>query len=195
MIEHEIWEHNPNQYVIGADEVGRGSIAGPIVAASVCISRKDNRYLESVKDSKKMTENMRNDIFKSINNTSIKINYSTMTNIEIDALGINYCNKKVLEDVLSPYFESNALLFVDYVKDINKNVQSITKGEDKSLAIALASIMAKVYRDTLMIEMSLKFPEYALDRNKGYGTKQHYQAIEKHGLKDFHRKTFLKKIN
>ena len=195
MIEHKIWDDNPHQYVIGADEVGRGSIAGPIVAASVRIAYKDKKYLESVKDSKKMTENMRNDIFKSINNTSIKINYSTMTNIEIDALGISHCNKKVLEDVLSPYFESNGLLFVDYVKDINKNVQPITKGEDKSLAIALASIMAKVYRDTLMIQMSIKFPEYGLDKNKGYGTKQHYEAIEKHGIKDFHRKTFLKRIN
>ena len=71
----------------------------------------------------------------------------------------------------------------------------ITKGEDKSLAIALASIMAKVFRDTLMIQMSLKFPEYGLDKNKGYGTKQHYDAIEKHGIKDFHRKTFLKRVN
>ena len=82
---------------------------------------------------------------------------------------------------MSPHFESNALLFVDYVKDINKNVQPITKGEDKSLAIALASIMAKVFRDTLMIQMSLKFPEYGLHKNKEYGTKQHYEAIEKHG--------------
>ena len=192
MIENEIWNNNPNQFVIGADEVGRGSIAGPIVAASVRLSFKDNMHLGSVKDSKKMSENKRNEIFKYINDTDIKIIYSIMTHVEIDTLGINHCNKKVLEDVLSPYFESKDLLFVDYVKGINQNVKAITKGEDKSLAIALASIMAKVYRDTLMIQMSLEYPEYGLDMNKGYGTKKHYEAIENYGVKDFHRKTFLK---
>ena len=75
MIENEIWNIDPNQFVIGADEVGRGSIAGPIVAASVRLSFKDNMHLGSVKDSKKMTENKRNEIFKYINGTDIEIIY------------------------------------------------------------------------------------------------------------------------
>jgi len=81
---------------------------------------------------------------------------------------------------------------VDYIKDLDSNIIPLTKGEEKSIAIALASIMAKVYRDSMMVELSKKFPKYELENNKGYGTKKHLEAIKKYGLQNFHRKTFLK---
>ena len=194
MIEYDIWAESPSQYVVGADEVGRGSIAGPIVGASARLSYENLKHLEDVKDSKKISESKRNRIYQKINKTDIKIMYSSSSNLDIDKLGINYCNTKVLNDVVSNYFKTNTLIYVDHVQDVGAEVKALTKGEDKSIAIALASIMAKVYRDNIMIELSLKFPEYDLQNNKGYGTKKHLEAISKYGLQTFHRKTFLKKF-
>ncbi len=191
MIEYDIWEENPFQNVVGADEVGRGSIAGPIVAASASINFEHLEHLQNVKDSKKISAAKRKVIYENINKTSVDISYASASNLDIDNMGINYCNKKVLSDVLLEYVNKDYLIYVDHVQDVGTGVTSLTKGEDKSIAIALASIMAKVYRDNFMVELSIKFPEYDLENNKGYGTKKHLDAISKYGLKDFHRKSFL----
>ena len=191
MIEYDIWEEDPFQHVVGADEVGRGSIAGPIVAASASINSEDLEHLQNVKDSKKISAPKRKVIYENINKTSIDISYASATNFDIDNMGINYCNKKVLSDVLVQYVNKDYLIYVDHVQDVGTGVTALTKGEDKSIAIALASIMAKVYRDNFMVELSIKFPEYDLENNKGYGTKKHLDAISKYGLQDFHRKSFL----
>jgi len=191
MIEYDIWEEDPFQHVVGADEVGRGSIAGPIVAASASINSEDLEHLQNVKDSKKISAPKRKVIYENINKTSIDISYASATNFDIDNMGINYCNKKVLSDVLVQYVNKDYLIYVDHVQDVGTGVTALTKGEDKSIAIALASIMAKVYRDNFMVKLSIKFPEYDLENNKGYGTKKHLDAISKYGLQDFHRKSFL----
>ena len=192
MIEYEIWNENNSQFIVGSDEVGRGSVAGPIVAASTRVGFHHLEYLNDVKDSKKLTENKRNIIYKRIKETDLQVEYSLLTNDDIDSKGINYCNKLVLQNVLSMYFETSDLIYVDYVKGLGSNIIPLTKGEDKSIAIALASIMAKVYRDSMMVKLSKEFPEYELEKNKGYGTKNHLEAIRKYGLQSFHRKTFLK---
>ena len=191
MIEYDIWEEDPFQHVVGADEVGRGSIAGPIVAASASINFEHLEHLQNVKDSKKISAAKREVIYENINKTSVDISYASASNFDIDNMGINYCNKKVLSDVLLQYVNKDYLIYVDHVQDVGTGVTALTKGEDKSIAIALASIMAKVYRDNFMVELSIKFPEYDLDNNKGYGTKKHLDAISKYGLQDFHRKSFL----
>ena len=191
MIEYDIWEEDPFQHVVGADEVGRGSIAGPIVAASASINFEHLEHLQNVKDSKKISAAKREVIYENINKTSVDISYASASNFDIDNMGINYCNKKVLSDVLLEYINKDYLIYVDHVQDVGTGVTALTKGEDKSIAIALASIMAKVYRDNFMVELSIKFPEYDLDNNKGYGTKKHLDAISKYGLQDFHRKSFL----
>ena len=191
MIEYDIWEEDPFQHVVGADEVGRGSIAGPIVAASASINFEHLEHLQNVKDSKKISAANREAIYENINKTSVDISYASASNLDIDNMGINYCNKKVLSDVLLEYVNKDYLIYVDHVQDVGTGVTALTKGEDKSIAIALASIMAKVYRDNFMVELSIKFPEYDLDNNKGYGTKKHLDAISKYGLQDFHRKSFL----
>ena len=192
MIEYDIWDDNFSQFVVGADEVGRGSVAGPIIAASVRVGFQHFEYFNDVKDSKKLTETKRSIIFKRIKETDIQVEYSLLTNHDIDSKGINYCNKLVLQNVLSIYFETGDLIYVDYVKGLGSKIIPLTKGEDKSIAIALASIMAKVYRDSMMVKLSKEFPEYELEKNKGYGTKNHLEAIKKYGLQSFHRKTFLK---
>ena len=191
MIEYDIWEEDPIQHVVGADEVGRGSIAGPIVAASVSINFEHLEHLQNVKDSKKISAAKREVIYENINKTSVDISYASASNFDIDNMGINYCNKKVLSDVLLKYLNKDYFIYVDHVQDVGTGVTALTKGEDKSIAIALASIMAKVYRDNFMVELSIKFPEYDLENNKGYGIKKHLDAISKYGLKDFHRKSFL----
>ena len=192
MIEYDIWDDNFSQFVVGADEVGRGSVAGPIIAASVRVGFQHFEYFNDVKDSKKLTETKRSIIFKRIKETDIQVEYSLLTNHDIDSKGINYCNKLVLQNVLSIYFETGDLIYVDYVKGLGSKIIPLTKGEDKSISIALASIMAKVYRDSMMVKLSKEFPEYELEKNKGYGTKNHLEAIKKYGLQSFHRKTFLK---
>jgi len=191
MIEYDIWEEDPFQHVVGADEVGRGSIAGPIVAASASINFEHLEHLQNVKDSKKISAAKREVIYENINKTSVDISYASASNFDIDNMGINYCNKKVLSDVLLKYLNKDYFIYVDHVQDVGTGVTALTKGEDKSIAIALASIMAKVYRDNFMVELSIKFPEYDLENNKGYGTKKHLDAINKYGLQDFHRKSFL----
>jgi len=191
MIEYDIWEEDPFRHVVGADEVGRGSIAGPIVAASASINFEHLEHLQNVKDSKKISAAKREVIYENINKTSVDISYASASNFDIDNMGINYCNKKVLSDVLLKYLNKDYFIYVDHVQDVGTGVTALTKGEDKSIAIALASIMAKVYRDNFMVELSIKFPEYDLENNKGYGTKKHLDAINKYGLQDFHRKSFL----
>lgn len=194
MIEKEMWEKHPKKVIVGADEVGRGSIAGPIVAASVKLCNNDIKHLTNIKDSKKLTELKRNEIYEYIKKTNIRVKYAMMTNKEIDKYGISHCNKEVLIKVFRPYLGRGYSLYVDYVKGLDDEIESLTKGEDKSLAIALASIMAKVYRDQIMINLSLNFPEYKLANNKGYGTKKHYEAITQYGMQGFHRKTFLSNL-
>jgi len=192
MIEHKIWAESPNEFIVGADEVGRGSIAGPIVAASVILNSVHLPLLDGVKDSKKISGSKRELIFDRINKTDIEIHYSSLSNKVIDAKGITYCNKNVIRDVILPHIELCDNIFIDYVNDIHHKARAVKKGEDFSLAIALASILAKVHRDRIMIKLSKTYPQYDLDKNKGYGTKSHYEAIKKYGTQDIHRLTFLK---
>tara|TARA_B100001123_G_C14805485_1_gene826143 strand:- start:23 stop:607 length:585 start_codon:yes stop_codon:yes gene_type:complete len=192
MIEHRIWAEAPKDFVVGADEVGRGSIAGPIVAASVSLNSDHLPLLEGVKDSKKISESKRELIFERIIKTDIEIHYSSLSNKVIDDKGITFCNKNVIRDVILPHIGLCDNIFIDYVSDIDDKARALTKGEDASFAIALASILAKVHRDRIMIKLSKTYPQYDLDKNKGYGTKSHYEAIKKYGTQDIHRMTFLK---
>tara|TARA_B100001250_G_scaffold319110_1_gene281846 strand:+ start:515 stop:1105 length:591 start_codon:yes stop_codon:yes gene_type:complete len=195
MIENKIWLNNPNQYVIGADEVGRGSFAGPIVAAAVKIKKSHEYLLTEVKDSKKLSEKKRNEIFTLISNNNISYSISECSNNIIDEIGISKANELVLENSIKELYLGNEKVYVDHFK-INKfSSVSLVRGEDSSKAIALASIIAKVYRDNLMIKESNNFPEYLFEKNKGYGTKAHRESISKYGLTDIHRKSFNLKPN
>jgi len=190
MIENKIWNKDPGQYVIGADEVGRGSFAGPIVASAVKINKSHEYLLGEVKDSKKLSEKKRNKIFEQISKSNISYSISECSNKIIDEVGISKANKLVLENSIEEIFTGTEKVYVDHFKIYKFSSVSLIRGEDNSKAIALASIIAKVYRDNLMIEYSKKYPNYLFENNKGYGTKAHRESIKKYGLTELHRSSF-----
>ena len=190
MIEDKIWNTNPSTYIIGSDEVGRGSFAGPIGAASVRINYEHKDLLLDVKDSKKLSPKKRNQIFELVQENEIEYSYVERDNEFIDLYGIKLANEKVLEDSISSIFQDGDIVYVDHFKISKFNAISLIRGEDNCRPIALASIIAKVLRDNFMIEISNKYNRYAFEKNKGYGTKEHRLAIKKYGLSDVHRKSF-----
>ncbi len=190
MIEDKIWNTNPSAYIIGSDEVGRGSFAGPIGAASVRINYEHKDLLLDVKDSKKLSPKKRNQIFELVQESEIEYSYVERDNEFIDLYGIKLANEKVLEDSISSIFKDGDIVYVDHFKISKFNAISLIRGEDNCRPIALASIIAKVLRDNFMIEISNKYNRYAFEKNKGYGTKEHRLAIKKYGLSDVHRKSF-----
>ena len=190
MIEDKIWLENPNKFIVGADEVGRGSFAGPICAAAVKINYSHLELLTNVKDSKKLSAKKREEIFSMVEKNNIEYSFNESSNTFIDQFGIKNANEKVLTDSISDIYTGNEIVYVDHFKINDFKSISVVRGEDNCRAIALASIIAKVLRDNLMIKFSEKYPEYSFEKNKGYGTKDHRKAISKYGLSNIHRKSF-----
>ena len=190
MIEDKVWSEDPAKYIIGADEVGRGSFAGPICAAAVKINYSHLALLTNVKDSKKLSAKKREEIFLMVKENNIEYSFNESSNTFIDQFGIKNANEKVLTDSISDIYTGNEIVYVDHFKINDFKSISVVRGEDNCRAIALASIIAKVLRDNLMIKFSEKYPEYSFEKNKGYGTKDHREAISKYGLSDIHRKSF-----
>ena len=190
MIEDKVWSEDPAKYIIGADEVGRGSFAGPICAAAVKINYSHLELLTNVKDSKKLSAKKREEIFSMVEENNIEYSFNESSNTFIDQFGIKNANEKVLTDSISDIYTGNEIVYVDHFKINDFKSISVVRGEDNCRAIALASIIAKVLRDNFMIEISNKYSRYAFDKNKGYGTKEHRLAIKKYGLSDVHRKSF-----
>ncbi len=194
--------------VVGVDEAGRGPIAGPLSVAALCIkaSLKLNdtpySYLKGnpFRDSKKLTEKIRKEIYESLlNDESIEFYHIFISAKEIDKIGISKALRKSVESLLSNFdSEKNKLkALLDgalRAPDIY-DWESIKRGDEKFLEIALASIVAKVKRDNYMIKVSKKYPQYNFEKHKGYGTKAHFEAIKKHGTCPEHRKSFLKKLD
>ena len=190
MIEDKVWAEDPTKYIIGADEVGRGSFAGPICAAAVKINYSHLGLLTNVKDSKKLSAKKREEIFSIVQENNIEYSFNESSNNFIDQFGIKNANEKVLTDSISDIYTGNEIVYVDHFKINDFKSISVVRGEDNCRAIALASIIAKVLRDDLMIKFSEKYPEYSFEKNKGYGTKDHREAISKYGLSNIHRKSF-----
>ena len=190
MIEDKVWSEDPAKYIIGADEVGRGSFAGPICAAAVKINYSHLALLTNVKDSKKLSAKKREEIFPMVEENNIEYSFNESSNTFIDQFGIKNANEKVLTDSISDIYTGNEIVYVDHFKINDFKSISVVRGEDNCRAIALASIIAKVLRDNLMIKFSEKYPEYSFEKNKGYGTKDHREAISKYGLSNIHRKSF-----
>ena len=190
MIEDKVWSEDPAKYIIGADEVGRGSFAGPICAAAVKINYSHLALLTNVKDSKKLSAKKREEIFSMVEENNIEYSFNESSNTFIDQFGIKNANEKVLTDSISDIYTGNEIVYVDHFKINDFKSISVVRGEDNCRAIALASIIAKVLRDNLMVKFSEKYPEYSFEKNKGYGTKDHREAISKYGLSDIHRKSF-----
>ncbi len=186
-------------YLAGVDEVGRGPLAGPIVAASVilnlnCIDDRD--LILKIKDSKKLSIKMREELSLVIKEKALCYNIAEISNEEIDLKGIAWCNNEVLRRAVMGLNVKPSLVLSDgyAIKDCTIENEFVIKGDVKSASIACASIIAKVYRDNLMTEYSNIYPQYGFDKNSGYGTKSHIDAIKSYGYTKLHRISFLKNI-
>lgn len=186
------------KYVAGVDEVGRGPLAGPIVACAVILDLNviDDDLILYLNDSKKIKESMRSKLAEIIKEKAIAYSISISSNKEIDERGIAFSNNKVfLESCSSLKVTPDIILSDGYlVRGINILNKSVIKGDTKSASIAAASIVAKDYRDTLMKKYSKEYSEYDFENNVGYGTSKHVEALKKYGICDIHRKSFLTKL-
>mgnify|MGYP000867938806 CR=1 FL=1 len=181
----------------GTDEAGRGCLAGPVVAASV-ILRPGICSVEGANDSKKLTEKKRTSMIAIIEENALAIGVGSASPEEIDKINIlNAALESMVRSIamLTPQPE---FLLIDGNKFYDKSIpfRTIIGGDSKCLSIAAASIIAKVTRDRYMTEIAdSEYPEYGFARHKGYGTREHYRALEKFGPTPLHRRTFLKKMH
>ena len=183
-----------DKIICGVDEAGRGPLAGPVYAAAVILEK--GQTIEGVNDSKKLSEKKRELLFDKIINECKDYSIGTASEKEIDELNIlqaTFLAMKRAVDGLSVKPDC-ALVDGNQIPNLDCDVTTVVKGDAKSESIAAASILAKVSRDRYMLEMAEKYPQYGFEKHKGYGTKLHYEMIEKYGICDIHRKTFLKKV-
>lgn len=186
----------------GTDEAGRGPLAGPVVAA--CVVLPEDFDVIGVDDSKKLSEKKREELFDKIQAKALAIGVGISDNITIDQINILQATKKAMKEAFleaetrlkEKTGQSIDVLLADAVtlEELDVPQEAIIKGDAKSLSIAAASIIAKVTRDRIMLEYHRQYPWYGFDRNKGYGTKAHYQGIGAYGITPIHRKTFLKNL-
>lgn len=191
-------QYGSNILIAGVDEVGRGPFAGPIVAAAVILNLKcDNSdIILGINDSKKLNRNLRNELSKIIKEKAVSYSISEIDNHTIDKKGIGWSNNEVFRlSCQSLSVKPDLVLSDGYpIRNFNMRNEFVVKGDTKSASIACASIIAKVYRDNLMIEYAKKYPNYDFEHNVGYGTKEHIAAIKTYGITDIHRRSFLKNI-
>ena len=187
--------------IAGVDEVGRGPLAGPVVAAAVVLS--DDFDLIEINDSKKLSEKKREELFPLIKEKSVAYAIGMVSHEIIDEINILEATKMAMRGAVlnlnEKLREKEAaevdILLIDALtlEDMPMKQKGIIKGDAKSISIAAASILAKVTRDRMMVEYDSEYPGYGFASNKGYGTKEHYAGIEKQGICPIHRKSFLKK--
>ncbi len=196
--------------IIGIDEAGRGPLAGPV---AVGVFRLNQNFQPSIlqfskknklplRDSKKLSAKQRDEWFAIIKKWKIeeRCDYAVVlvSALEIDKNGISKSIKKGIQKCLEKInAKKTDQIFLDgglYAPKEFKNQKTVVKGDEKILAISLASITAKVVRDAYLVRLHNKYPMYRFDNHKGYGTKEHYKAIQKYGASKVHRKTFLKNL-
>ena len=176
-------------YIAGIDEAGRGPLAGPVVAAAVIL--KKGVRLKNVDDSKKLSEKQRQKALIEIKENSLAIGIGIASVDEIDRINIYRAAREAMHSAIKQLKIKPEYLLIDAMPmEIDIPSQSIIKGDQKSISIAAASIIAKTTRDQYMIEMDKVFPLYNFKQHKGYGTKEHMELIKRHGFTPIHRKTY-----
>ncbi len=183
--------------IAGVDEVGRGPLAGPVVAAAVVLP--EDFDVLGIDDSKKLSEKRREELFDVILEKAVAWGIGMADHSTIDEINILQATKLAMKDAIADL--SGKLEGIDYVifdavkiNALKLPQEAVIKGDSKILAVAAASIVAKVTRDRMMVAYAEEYPGYGFEKNKGYGTKQHYEGIARQGICPIHRKTFLKKV-
>lgn len=181
-------------HIGGIDEAGRGPLAGPVVAAVVVF--KPNTKIEGINDSKKLSEAKRDELFDIIKEQALDYGIGIVNNNEIDEFNILQATYMAMKKAINCLEKAPDYLLIDAatIPGVDTPQKPIIKGDSKSISIAAASILAKVTRDSIMYQYDEMYPEYGFKSHKGYGTKEHYEAIEKHGITPIHRKSFLKNV-
>jgi len=179
------------RFIAGIDEVGRGCLAGAVVAAAVILDLS-KPLPEGLNDSKKLSEKKRRQIDLEIRETAVAFSIAQVEAEEIDRINILQATKKAMRLAIENLQPKADFLLIDAVqlKEIPTPQKAIIKGDAISASIAAASIIAKTYRDNLMRELDVIYPEYGFTNHVGYGTKAHFEAIRQHGACPLHRKSF-----
>ena len=189
-------------FVAGVDEVGRGPLAGPVVTAAVILP--DDFDVLGVDDSKKLSDKKRRELDVLIREKALAYGFGMRDNETIDRINILNATKEAMKDAIDEAVEMLEIkhrkklqhVLIDAVRldGLNYPETPIVKGDQKSISIAAASIIAKVKRDDMMTAYASKYPGYAFEKNKGYGTREHYEGIRRLGMTPIHRRSFLKNI-
>ena len=179
--------------VCGIDEAGRGPLAGDVYAAAVVF--EDDVFIEGLDDSKKLSEKKREELFDEIISKAKAYCIATASVEEIDSYNILQATFLAMKRSYEGLNMNIDLALVDgnRVPHLECNVKTVVKGDSVSASIAAASILAKVSRDRYMKELAEKYPQYQFEKHKGYGTKLHYEMLDKYGISEVHRLSFLKK--
>ncbi len=179
------------QFVAGVDEVGRGPLAGPVVAAAVILDPK--QPIEGLMDSKKISEKRREELAVEIKEKAIAWAISRVDVDEIDRINILQASLRAMTIAVSELKQQPDFVMIDGNRlpaDLNINAEAVVKGDDRVVCISAASIIAKVARDHEMIEMDTIYPGYGLAKHKGYPTKVHIEALQNLGITEIHRRSF-----
>ena len=181
------------EVVCGCDEAGRGPLAGDVFAAAVVFDK--DTVIEGINDSKKLTAKKREKLFDEIIEKALDFSIQCATVAEIEEINILNCAMLAMKRSVEAMKIKPNVCLIDGNKtpDLECDAIAVIKGDAQSQAIAAASILAKVARDRYMLEMAEKYPEWQFEKHKGYGTKLHYQMIDKYGESPIHRPSFLKK--
>ena len=195
-----LWEIENSLYaegykmICGVDEAGRGPLAGPVCAAAVILPK--GLELPGLNDSKKLTDKKRRELFPIIKEQAIAYGIGLASHEEIDEINILQATYLAMERAIAQLEGKADFALIDgnRSKDFGLPVRTVVKGDSLSASIAAASVLAKVTRDDIMLEMAKEYPEYGFEVHKGYGTKAHYEALRRHGHSPIHRMSFLKKF-
>jgi ribonuclease HII len=193
MIDNYKYERELNQkrieLIAGVDEVGRGPLIGPVVAAAVILP-KDYK-LDGLTDSKKLSEKKREEFYKIIEKDAIAIGIGIISEKRIDEINIYEATKEAMYMAINNLSIKPEHILIDAMKlDLDIPSTSIIKGDLLSISISAASVIAKVTRDHMLYELDKEYPMYDLKNNKGYGTKKHIEAIKQYGITKYHRLSY-----
>lgn len=191
--EKEAW--SKEELIIGIDEAGRGPIAGPLVVAGVIFPP----FYENneIYDSKKLSEKKREQLYQVIMEEALEFQIKIVSEKEVDELNIYRATQLAMHTIAESLSAQIVVTDAMPLPDCSKLVYPVVKGDQKSISVAAASILAKVTRDRIMVELDKCYPEYGFAKHKGYPTKAHLEALEKYGALDCHRKSYgpVAKVN